>query len=172
MPPAAFLLGAVDDGSYKALLAIHILCAVAWVGGGLMLTLQGERARRADDDREMVKVAAQAEFFATRMFVPLSIVLLGVGIGMVQVGHIGFDHPFVMVGLSGWTLSFLLGAGFLGPQSAKVRALAVAADGAVTVDVPAQALARINRIVLVARLDLLILALVIVNMVVKPGGGV
>ena len=39
------LLGAVDDGGYKALLAIHILCAIAWVGGGIMITLQAERAR-------------------------------------------------------------------------------------------------------------------------------
>lgn len=166
------LVGAVDDGGYKALLSVHILCAIAWIGGGLMITLQGERARLAKNEAELVNVVKQADFFATRMFIPLSIVLLGVGVGMIAVGHIGYNHPFVMIGLGGWALSFLIGAGFLGPQSGKVKNLVAAgADGAV-VDVPAEAMARIKRIVLVARLDLLILALVVINMVVKPGGGI
>jgi hypothetical protein len=171
-PAIGALLGAVDDGGYKALLTIHILCAIAWVGGGIMITLQAERARAAKNETELVNVVKQADFFATRMFIPLSIVLLGVGLGMIEVGHIGFSHPFVMVALTGWALSFLIGAGFLGPQSGKVKKLlAVTGDGA-EVNVPAVALARIDRIVLVARLDLVILAVVVVNMVVKPGGGI
>lgn len=171
-PVVGALLSAVDDGGYKTLLAIHILCAIAWVGGGLMITLQAERARAAKNETEQVKAVVQADFFATRMFIPLSIVLLGVGIGMVTVGNVGFNHPFVMIGLTGWALSFLIGAGFLGPQSGKVKKLFAAAGTGAEVDVPAEAMERINRIVLVARLDLVILAVVIVNMVVKPGGGI
>ncbi|HEV2361597.1 MAG TPA: DUF2269 family protein [Acidimicrobiales bacterium] len=166
------LLSAVDDGSYKALLTVHILCAIAWVGGGLMITLQAERARRAKDDAELVNIARQADFFATHMFIPLALVLLGVGIGMVAVGHIGFNHPFVMIALTGWALSFVIGGAFLGPQSGKVKKLAAAAADGGDVDVPAEVMSRINRIVLVARIDLLILALIVVNMVVKPGGGI
>jgi uncharacterized membrane protein len=165
------LLGAVDDGGYKALLAIHILCAIAWVGGGIMITLQAERARLAKNEPELLNVVEQADFFATRMFIPLALVLLGVGFGMVAVGNIGFNHPFVMIALGGWAVSFLIGAGFLGPQSGKVKKLAAAAAGGMEVDVPAEAMARINKIVLVARVDLVILALVVINMVVKPGGG-
>ena len=166
------LLGALDDGAYKALLSVHILCAIAWVGGGIMITLQAERARLAKNEPELVNVVRQADFFATRMFIPLSLVLLGVGLGMIGVGHIGFNHPFVMIALSGWVLSFLIGAGFLGPQSGKVKKLAAAAADGAVVDVPAEAMARINRIVLVARIDLVILALIVINMVVKPGGGI
>jgi low temperature requirement protein LtrA len=137
-----------------------------------MITLQAERARAAKNEAELVNVVKQADFFATRMFIPLSIVLLGVGLGMIAVGHIGFNHPFAMIALTGWALSFLIGAGFLGPQSGKVKKVLAAADNGANVDVPAVAIARINRIVLVARLDLVILALVVVNMVVKPGGGI
>ena len=165
-------VGAVDDGGYKALLTVHILCAIPWVGSGIMITLQAERARVAKNETELVNVVKQADFFATRMFIPLSLVVLGVGLGMIAVGHVGFNHPLVMIALTGWALSFLIGAGFLGPQSEKAKKLvAVAANGS-GVDVPAEAMARIRRIVLVARLDLVILALVVINMVVKPGGGI
>ena len=166
------IVGAVDDGGYKALLAVHILCAIAWVGGGIMITLQAERARVAKNETELVNVVKQADFFATRMFIPLSLVLLGVGLGMIAVGHIGFNHPFVMIALTGWALSFLIGSGFLGPQSGKVKKLVGAATDGASIDVPAEAMARIRKIVLVARLDLVILALVVINMVVKPGGGI
>ena len=171
-PIIGAFFSAVDDGGYKTLLTVHILCAIAWVGGGIMITLQAERARVARNETELVNVVKQADFFATRMFIPLALVLLGMGFGMIAVGHIGFNHPFVMIALTGWALSFLIGAGFLGPQSGKVKKLVAAAANGAVVDVPAEAMARINRIVLVARLDLLILALVVVNMVVKPGGGI
>lgn len=162
------ITGLVDDGLYRGLLTAHVLMAVVWVGGGLMLTLQAERAKRAADHGEFVKVAMSAEFWATRVFIPASIILLGCGIGMVTDGHIGFSKPFVDVGLAGWAVSFLIGTTFLGPQGGQVQKLVTAGGG--TID--ELVLARVNRILWVARVDLLILVLIVVNMVVKPGGGI
>ncbi|HZU78593.1 MAG TPA: DUF2269 family protein [Acidimicrobiales bacterium] len=162
------MIGAVDDGLYRALMAVHVVMAVAWVGGGLMLTMQAERGRRAGDETEMAKVALSADFWAKRVFIPASLVLLACGLGMVADGHIGFSKPFVDIGLAGWAVSFVLGAAFLGPQGAQVGELVTAEGGVVT----EACMAKLNRILLVARVDLVILLLVIVNMVVKPGGGV
>lgn len=161
------LTATVGDGLYNALMAVHVLMAVVWVGGGLMLTMQAERARRMQGTSEYVAVAMSAEFWATRVFIPSSIVLLGCGLGMVFDGHIGFSKPFVDIGLTGWFISFLLGSAFLGPQSGQVRGLVTAGGGTIDDTV----VARVNRILWVARIDLVILLLVIVNMVVKPGGG-
>ena len=160
------MFGVLDDGGYHALLAVHIVAAMVWVGGGILITLQAERARQARDDDEYVSVAVGAEFWGTRVFIPASLVLLGCGLGMVGVGHIGFGKPFVDIGLAGWTLSFLIGSAFLGPQGGKVKEL-LAADGSVTPLV----IARVNRILWVARVDLVILLVVVVSMAVKPGGG-
>lgn len=104
---------------------------------------------------------------ARRVFIPGSLVLLACGLGMVAEGHIGFSKPFVDIGLVGWAVSFVTGAAFLGPQGAKVGELVTAGGGVVT----EACITRLNRILLVARIDLVILLAVVVNMVVKPGGG-
>ncbi len=160
------MFAVLDDAGYRTLLALHIITAMVWVGGGVLLTLQAERARRARDEDEYVKVAMGAEFWGTRVFIPSSIVLLACGLGMVSIGHVGFGKPFVDVGLAGWALSFLIGSAFLGPQSGKVKEL-LGADGSITPLV----VGRVNRILWVARADLVILLAVVVNMAVKPGGG-
>jgi hypothetical protein len=162
------LVGAVDDALYKTLMAVHVLMAVTWVGGGLMLTMQAEKAKRSRDNQEFVKVAMSAEFWATRVFIPSAFILLACGLGMVFDGHIGFSKPFVDIGLTGWILSFAIGTGFLGPQGGKVGKLVAAGGGAVDEAI----LARVNRILVVARVDLVILLLIVVNMVVKPWGSI
>jgi len=155
-----------DSTAFKVLLFVHILAAVAWIGGGIMITLMGERAKRARDEGEMVKVALNAEFWALRFFIPMSLVLLACGIGMVSVGHVGFK-PFVVVGLVGWVVSFAIGAGYLGPQSAKLHGM-LAGDGSVTTT----AVEQVNRIIWVARADLVILVVIIASMAIQPGGGI
>ena len=160
-------LAVINDALYHSLMTIHVLMAVAWIGGGLMITLQAERSRQAHDEAELIKTAITADFWATRVFIPASIVLLLCGIGMVVDGHIGFSKPFVDVGLAVWLVSLGLGSGFLGPQGKKVGQLVDAGGG--TID--AAILARVDRILWVARVDLVLLVFVIVNMVIKPGGG-
>ena len=159
-------LAVINDALYHSLMTIHVIMAVAWIGGGLMITLQAERSRQMADEAELVKTAITADFWAKRLFIPASIVLFLCGIGMVIDGHIGFNRPFVDIGLAVWLVSLGLGSGFLGPQGKVVGELVEAGGG--TID--AVILQRVNRILWVARLDLVILLFVIVNMVVKPGG--
>jgi hypothetical protein len=147
-------------------MAIHVVMAVVWVGGGLMLTMQAERAKQSRNNAEFVKVAMSAEFWATRVFIPSAVILIGCGLGMAFDGHL-FSKPFVAIGLTGWVISFLAGVGFLGPQGGQVAKLVEAGGGAIDDGI----LARVNRILVVARIDLVILLAVVVCMVVKPGGG-
>lgn len=162
------LTAALGDGVYNGLMAVHVLMAVVWVGGGLMITMQAERAKRARDNAEFVDVAMSAEFWGTRVFIPASVVLLGCGLAMVFRGHVGFSKPFVDVGLTAWFLSFVIGSGFLGPQGGKVKAMFETSGGEITEAITA----RVNRILTVARVDLVILLAVVIVMVTKPGGGI
>jgi hypothetical protein len=161
------LTAAVGDGVYNTLMAVHVLMAVVWVGGGLMLTLQAERAKHETNSANFVDVAMSAEFWSTRVFIPAALLLFLCGLGMVMHGHVGFSKPFVDIGLAAWLLSFAIGTGFLGPQGGKVKALYASSGGEIS-DVM---VARVNRILTVARVDLAILLTVVVVMVVKPGGG-
>jgi hypothetical protein len=162
------LAATTSSAGYKTFMAIHVLAAIVWLGGGFMFTAQAERAKRAENDDEFVGIAVTAEYWGTHLFIPTSIVLLICGFGMIGTGHLGFGHPFIDIGLVGWAVSFAIGAAFLGPQGGQLKKQLATAEGAIT----PEALGRTNRILMVARIDELILLAVAVVMVVQPGSGV
>jgi hypothetical protein len=63
-----------------------------------------------------------------------------------------------------WALSFVTGAGFLGPQAGRIKKLM---DERGPTDPEVQQ--RINRVLLVARIDNIALILVVLDMALKPG---
>jgi hypothetical protein len=133
-----------------------------------LITAQAERAKRAKNEDELVAVAISADYWATHLFIPTALVLLACGFGMIGTGHLGFAHPFIDIGLTGWAVSFAIGAGFLGPQSNQVKKLAEASGGTVTTEI----MGRVDRILMVARIDMVILLVIAAVMVIQPGGGV
>jgi len=165
---ALFAAISADGGLYKAIMTVHVIAAIVWLGGGTFFTLEAERAKLARNDKELATLASTAEFWATRLFIPSSIVLILCGFGMIGVGHLGFTKPFIDIGLVGWVISFGLGTGFLGPQGGKVKVMLEASGGEVTEAIRS----RILRILLVARVDIVILFLVAGCMVVQPWGSV
>lgn len=148
---------------YEWLLAIHILMAVIWVGGGFAGQVLVSRMRK-DDPETMVKTALQLEWVGLHVFLPASLVLLLAGIGMVLEGSWGFTTPWVLIGLIGFGATVVTGAGFLGPQTKKVHAL-LESKG---MDDP-QVQAQMARLFVISRIDLVVLLLVVVDMAVKPG---
>lgn len=162
------LAESTGSAGYKAFMTIHVLAAIVWLGGGFLITAQAERAKRAKNDEDLVAVAVSADYWATHLFIPTALVLLVCGFGMIGTGHLGFSHLFIDIGLAGWAVSFAIGAGFLGPHSGQVKNLAAASDGAVTPEI----VTRVDRILMVARIDMVILLAIAATMVVQPGGGV
>ncbi len=75
-----------------------------------------------------------------------------------------FDQAWISIGFTIVIIGALLGALFYGPQTKKVAAEA-AADGP---DAPGVQL-RINRIFMVARIELVLLFIAVYAMVFKPG---
>jgi uncharacterized membrane protein len=135
---------------YEALKAIHIMAIAIWVGAAF---LQLILAIRADETRRLT-VLEDAEFTGTRLFPPAAGLALLTGIAMViDSDGVGFGDLWVILALAGWVLSLILGAVFID------RSVKEAAGGEA---------AAYGRILALARIDLLILLLVIVDMVVKP----
>src|SRR5581483_9918104 len=60
----------VPNDWYALFKAIHVGLAVIWVGGGVMLTVNGIRAKRETDPAKVVLVAQQAAFAGERIFAP------------------------------------------------------------------------------------------------------
>jgi uncharacterized membrane protein len=147
---------------YDWLKALHVLAAVIWIGGGIMINILSFFALRSQLPGRRAEFAREVEWVGMRVFTPLSLVLLGLGFWLIY--ELDWGYPlWIVVGLVGFGLSFVIGAGFLGPQAGRI-AKAVDTHGA---DSP-QAEALIRRVLMVARIDLVILVFVIFDMVLKP----
>jgi uncharacterized membrane protein len=142
---------------------IHIVLAVFWVGGGLMLTILGLRAERSTDPMEMATLARQAAFAGEKFFAPAGVLVLLMGIAMMINTNWGWGKFWVIAGLIGYAATFVTGIGFLSPLAKKV-------DELLTEKGPAapETQAAIQRILLVARVDIGVLLLVVADMVTKP----
>jgi uncharacterized membrane protein len=150
--------------SYELLLFVHILAAVVWIGGALSLQLLAIRAERSPDGGRVANIATEAEWVGSRIFLPASIVLLLAGIGLTLEGDWGFTTLWVLLGLIAYGLSALTGSLFLGPESGRIGKM-IAEVGPQDPEV----IARIKRIFLVSRIELVVLLFIVFDMTVKPG---
>ena len=149
---------------YEWLLFFHIAAAIVWLGGGVAIQVLAIRANRTDDPARMTTIAHEAEWFGTRIFLPSSLLVLVLGIILTIDGPWDFGQTWVILALIGYGLSFVTGAAFLGPESGRIGKL-LAAEGP---DSPAVR-ARIQRIFFVSRIELVLLYLIVLDMVIKPG---
>ena len=148
---------------YEVWKTLHVLAAVAWVGGALTLNVLAFFALRSQLPGRKAEFAREAEKVGMRLFLPAGVILVVMGFILVHQGQWGY-HTWVILALVAYGLSFVTGAAFLGPESGRIGK-AIAVEGP---ESPAVA-ARINRIVLVSRIELVILLLIVVDMVLKPG---
>ncbi|MGH2723837.1 MAG: DUF2269 family protein [Actinomycetota bacterium] len=150
---------------YRWLLLLHILAAMVWIGGGILLQVLGGRLARARDEEGMVKFSRDIEILGPRVFAPASLAVLGLGVGMVVVSDAwAFSQLWIVLALVAFGLSFVVGIAYFGPASKRLeRAVETEGPRGSTV----QRLIRQN--LLVSRLDLAVLLFVVWDMVFKPG---
>jgi uncharacterized membrane protein len=148
---------------YAFLRVVHVVVAVFWVGGGVLLTVLGLRAERSDDPNEIATLARQAAFAGEKLFAPAGLIVLLMGIGMMIDTNWGWGKFWIVAGLVGYALTFVTGIGVLSPLAKKVDVL-MSEQGPTA---PATQ-AAIRRILLVARFDVAVLLLVVADMVTKP----
>jgi len=143
---------------------VHVCIAVFWVGGGLLLTALALRAQLAKDPRELATIARQATFVGEKLFAPAGGVVLAMGIAMViNSPELGFGDTWIDIGLAGWAISFVTGIGVLAPRARKIVGLFETVGD----DAP-ETQAAIREILLIARIDVAILLIVVMDMLMKP----
>jgi uncharacterized membrane protein len=150
---------------YTFFKSLHVVVATIWVGGAFIIQAYAFRILRSNDARRTADFAKDTEIVSMRVFIPSTWILFLAAIGMMLNLDLSWGQNWIVLGLISWALSFVVGAGFLGPESGRISKI-VGSEGP---ESPA-AQARIRRILLVSRLELVILLTVIVNMVVKPVG--
>ena len=148
---------------YSAFKAIHVLAAVIWIGGGAFLTILGVAAERKKDPVELATIARQAATVGEKLFAPAGLVVVAMGIAMMVNTDWGWGRFWVVAGLVGYAITFVTGAGGLAPMAKKVTALV---DDKGPAD--PETMAAIGKVLMIARVDIALLLLVVVDMVTKP----
>ena len=150
---------------YTFFKSVHVVAAAVWVGGAAMIQALAFRIVRTGDARRQADFAKDTEVVGMRVFIPATWILLLAGIAMMINLDWSWGQNWIVFGLIAYALSFVVGAGFLGPEGGRIAAT-IEREGP---ESPA-AQARIRRILVISRCELVILVTVIVAMVVKPTG--
>jgi uncharacterized membrane protein len=150
---------------YTFFKSIHVIAAVIWVGGAVVIQAYAFRILRTGDARRQADFARDTESIGMRLFIPTTLILFLAAIGLMVNGNWPWGQNWTVLGLIAFVLSFVIGAGYLGPESGRI-AKALELGGPES----PEAQMRIRRILTVSRAELVVLLAVIVNMVVKPTG--
>lgn len=150
---------------YTFFKSVHVICAVVWVGGATIMQAYAFRILATGDGKRQAEFAKDTEVVGTRTFIPASLILFLAAIGMMVNAGWSWSQNWIVLGLVAFGLSFAIGAGFIGPESGRLAKL-IDAEGPESPAVKA----RIRRILMVSRAELVVLVTVIWNMVVKPTG--
>ena len=154
---------ALPNDWYAVFKTVHVLLAVVWIGGGALITILAIRAQRTSDTGELLTIARQAAFAGEKIFAPAGLFVFLMGIAMMLNTNWGWGKFWVTAGLVGYALTFVTGIAVLSPMAKKIG-VSAEQNGP---DHP-KTIALINRTILIARVDVCILVLVIVDMVTKP----
>jgi len=148
---------------YALFRTVHVVVAVFWVGGGLLLTILGLKAEMSDDPNEIVTLARWAAFVGERLFAPAGGIVLLAGIAMMINTNWGWGKFWVVAGLVGYAATMVTGIAFLSPQAKRIAALSESKGSTAP-----ETLDAIRKILLIARVDVAVLLLVVADMVTKP----
>ena len=148
---------------YALFKMIHVVVAVFWVGGGLLLVTLAFRAQMANDPNEVVTIARQAAFVGERLFAPAGLIVFLMGIAMMINTNWGWGTFWIVLGLIGYAVTFITGVGVLAPLARRVSASLEERGPS-----DPQTTALVNRILLIARIDIAVLLIVVLDMVTKP----
>ena len=148
---------------YEWLKFLHVLAAIVWVGSSILLQLLGTRAVRSGDPARQAAIARDAAWAGQFVFGPASLAALGLGIGAVIHADLDWGSGFISAGLALYVASSVLGGGVVSQLSKRVvGALDTHGEGS------AEFTTQLRRLLLAARLDLLVLLAAVAVMTLKP----
>lgn len=149
---------------YDLFKTIHVLAAVAWGGAVMVSQFLGFTAARSGDPQRMIAFVEDEAWLGKRYFAPASITVLIAGIAMVIESGWELTDTWIVIGLVLFFVTVLLGMFVLTPKSEQL-VTAMRESGLEDPSVQAQA----QQLIRLSRIDLVLLVLIIIDMVVKPG---
>jgi uncharacterized membrane protein len=148
---------------YELFVFLHVTSVIVWVGAATTMDLLFFRAERLRDPLELKKTGELQEWLIPRVFIPTALSTLLFGVLLVWDGPWEFGDLFVWLGLVGFAIGFFTGLLYLKPQAEKMGEIA-AKYGPTSVEAQRHG----HRLLVIARVQLLVLFLVVADMAIKP----
>lgn len=143
------------------LLFVHVVGAVAWVGGGLMLMAVGMAALRSGDPGSASAFGRTLGWVGPRIFTPAVVLVAITGPWIVLTSSAwDFAQLWVIVGVACFVLAFAVGVAFVARTGIAMSRPQIAADEARTL---------LRRWLSAYVAVVVILLIALWDMVVKPG---
>jgi uncharacterized membrane protein len=148
---------------YEILLFLHITGAAIWLGAAFTLQALFFRAKRTDDNVLIERISANTQWLAQRIFIPTALAVVVLGVLLTIEGPWSFGQLWIVVGLSAFAATFLLGIGLIEPTAKRLHA-AMERHG------PGHPVTQTHsdRIDALNKLDLVLLFVVVFDMTLKP----
>ncbi len=140
---------------------LHVMTALAWVGGGLTLLAASIVASRSQGDEGLFKILELMNGLGKTWFVPASMLTVIFGAIATTFGGMWGD-AWVIVGLAGFASTFLTGLLLIEPTGRRIAGFL--AEGRTV-----EAASAGRQLMQVIRFDYTVMFVVIMDMVFKPG---
>jgi uncharacterized membrane protein len=155
-------------GLYNWLLLVHVLAAMTWIGGGLMLSLIGVRVRSSTNPKAVGEFAQTLSYVGLRVLTPAVVLVLVTGVWMVLSSAAwAMTQLWVLLALGLFTLAFLIGALYLSRVAIAMERAATRGESG---GAPS-ATALLSRWLIGYGVVLAVLLITVWDMVFKPGLG-
>ena len=148
---------------FDALKTLHVLAIATWFGSGVAITVMGIRALKTGG-MPFGSFIVNASSWAGRAHPISGVILLVTGFGMVADRDYPIGDAWILLAIVGLVLAMGVGGALIGRTAGQVVEGVQGAGGVLPEDRRGAA----ERMLLYTRIELVILALVIVDMVVKP----
>ena len=119
--------------AYNILKFIHVASITVLTGGAVMMLAINMRLTKIGAREAAAAVMGQGKFLSTRLFMPSALVAIVTGIGLVQMGNIGFDKIWIMYGFAGFFTSLFVGTFLVARKAARLGRMV--ADGTATPEI-------------------------------------
>jgi uncharacterized membrane protein len=148
---------------YELFKLLHVVGAIAWLGGGIGLFVLTRRLVATRDHGGLVALGRQSDSLGTWLFMPAALLTIGFGVIMVATeASLGFTDLWILLGFGGIALSGVAQMAVGGPAHKRFLDL-------VDRDLDdAEVGAAVRRLSLGSLLDIGILLVVVWAMVAKP----
>lgn len=148
---------------YSVLKLLHVIAAMAWLGGGLTMLAQTIFAVRDKGEMETLRSLGAIGAMGKRWFIPAALLTVIFGAAMTIYANL-WGELWIILALAGFASTFLTGVVVLEPIGKRIAA-------AVSAGNETEAL-RLGRLMLrIAKFDYAVMFVVVADMVLKPAWG-